>query len=528
MDSASPPAGGTPARPRNLAGLWRTRQAGNKAFRHLMNLIGVLSTVEPNVVEDPAFLERSVLVDGVAPTMSPNDLLQSFNQLSVTAAVLVRDDEIGHRVGLVVFSAAPDCTSATNMEPPQGFHYCVSALIATGAGHSQFDILDALDNNARRSPDAELFRSLIPPEYLGGDTERDFHLRCVFLGGPVPSVVGGVSHLSRIGTHLLRARAPTCAVIVQRARHISVLVYDEALSTEVVGLRTSKLLHQCGLVMYDSSLYPLPAGAHAEETSLVLRLLPPFLTAAEHLGRVVLLTGLDTEVCDARDIAHDIESSLSIGGIESVIIHRTLGAVLVVLRSTRDAEALVREAGLAAFRLQQPIQCLLEAPPPQPSAPEALEMQLSLRRFFSAQTVEYLSKWVKFRLENLDDGGAITGELIRLCALHHPDVALRGRHHFSNRAVLLSGVSPGATRTGLRRFGALEALALYPPRSVALGVFQSWTGAARLLREPAGSWALMGFGDSRLAPGAQDAGDILDEVLNLLVSVQSCAAARFM
>jgi hypothetical protein len=100
-------------------------QAGNKAFCHMMNLIGVLSTIEPDVVEDLAFLDRSVLVDGVAPTMSLNDLLQSFDQLSPTAAVLVRDDEIGHRVGLVVFSEAPDCTNAMNMEPPQGFRYCV-------------------------------------------------------------------------------------------------------------------------------------------------------------------------------------------------------------------------------------------------------------------------------------------------------------------------------------------------------------------------------------------------------------------
>jgi len=40
-----------------------------------------------------------------------------------------------------------------------------------------------------------------------------------------------------------------------------------------------------------SSLFPLPAGAAAEEASTVRRLLPPFVTAADYLGRVILLTG---------------------------------------------------------------------------------------------------------------------------------------------------------------------------------------------------------------------------------------------
>lgn len=39
------------------------------------------------------------------------------------------------------------------------------------------------------------------------------------------------------------------------------------------------------LGMYDSSLFPLPAGAAAAETaSTVRRLLPPFVTAADYLG----------------------------------------------------------------------------------------------------------------------------------------------------------------------------------------------------------------------------------------------------
>jgi hypothetical protein len=120
------------------------------------------------------------------------------------------------------------------------------------------------------------------------------------------------------------------------------------------------------------------------------------------------------------------------------------------------------------------------------------------------QTVVYLTKWVTFRLVKLDDCGLVTGELFRLCAvttLKWRSGACR-RHHFSDRAVLLSGVSPGTSGAcGLLRFGTMEALAVYR-LSVALGVFQSWTGPARLLWEPAGSSVLMGFGDGRLSTGS--------------------------
>jgi hypothetical protein len=65
-----------------------------------------------------------------------------------------------------------------------------------------------------------------------------------------------VFYLSRIGRRVLLTRAPTCAVIMQNARHISILVYNIALSTESVGLRTSQLLHQ------SSSIFcPPPASS---------------------------------------------------------------------------------------------------------------------------------------------------------------------------------------------------------------------------------------------------------------------------
>lgn len=100
-------------------------QLGNEAFRHLMNLIGLVSTVKPAVVEDPAFLERSVLVDGVPLTTSPNDLRKCFEGFKVMTTVLVRDNDTGHRVGLVVFSEDTNIATVVNMTPPHGFGYCV-------------------------------------------------------------------------------------------------------------------------------------------------------------------------------------------------------------------------------------------------------------------------------------------------------------------------------------------------------------------------------------------------------------------
>lgn len=104
-------------------------QLGNEAFRHLMNLIGLVSTVKPAVVEDPAFLERSVLVDGVPPTTSPNDSHECFEGFEVMTTVLVRDMDTGHRVGLVVFSEDTNIAAVVNMAPPHGFRYCVQVSL---------------------------------------------------------------------------------------------------------------------------------------------------------------------------------------------------------------------------------------------------------------------------------------------------------------------------------------------------------------------------------------------------------------
>ncbi|XP_052142352.1 uncharacterized protein LOC127762042 [Oryza glaberrima] len=129
MAAPLPPAGIIPVRHPSLARLWLAREASNTAFRQMNRLISDLYCVAPGVLDDPDFLERSVLVDGVAPSTSPRDLRESFSVLAVEAAVLVRDSSTGYRVGLVVFADAADSASAMNLTPRPGFYVaCIPAV----------------------------------------------------------------------------------------------------------------------------------------------------------------------------------------------------------------------------------------------------------------------------------------------------------------------------------------------------------------------------------------------------------------
>ncbi|KAF0931039.1 hypothetical protein E2562_002411 [Oryza meyeriana var. granulata] len=226
-----PPAGVIPARHPDLARLWLTREAGNVAFRHMRRLISALYCVAPGVLEDPDFLERSVVVDGVAPSISPRELQESFSVLAVEAAVVVRDSETGYRVGLVVFADAAERTSATNLSPRPGFY--VTCIPASRNGDTRRCILDALDDEAKRRPTAELLRSLVPPQYLLDDEDAEFHLRCVFVYGA--GVAGGAYGLCRAARDHLLARGYVCATVVWRGGDAGVVVYDDAETTELVA-----------------------------------------------------------------------------------------------------------------------------------------------------------------------------------------------------------------------------------------------------------------------------------------------------
>lgn len=221
-----------------------------------------------------------------------------------------------------------------------------------------------------------------------------------------------------------------------------------------------------------SSLFPLPAGAAAEEASTVRRLLPPFVTAADYLGRVILLTGINTQTCDAADIARFIISPAGLGhGLEAVIVHIALGAVFVVFQRKSQSELLLRvpqEEWFAAFKSPVERQ-LLEATPRQQQQQLAPVPQLDLSRLSLG-----MRQWVNptaFETVRLEFSMALAGcpdlnfmelnlGLIGLAALSEPH-ALR-RSYFPDRAVLLTrtriDMSKSDLRTALTRYGSLDKL----------------------------------------------------------------------
>lgn len=102
------------------------RRNARRCYGHLMNLIGVLYAISPAVIEDPFFLERTVLLEGVARTIAPRDLLIDFG---AQEAVLVRDTEFGDRVGLMVLRDASQCARVLAAGPVRG-SYCSCILVS--------------------------------------------------------------------------------------------------------------------------------------------------------------------------------------------------------------------------------------------------------------------------------------------------------------------------------------------------------------------------------------------------------------
>lgn len=122
------------------------------------------------------------------------------------------------------------------MDPDPG--YCMHCVVqARDSCYTRFQILEALDNRVRRQATAELFRSLVPPEYLLTDAEMTFHFSCVFLRGPGCSSENGVYDLCNIGANVLLANGPVNAVILGPDHDLAVLVYYDAQGTERVGRR---------------------------------------------------------------------------------------------------------------------------------------------------------------------------------------------------------------------------------------------------------------------------------------------------
>jgi len=311
--------------------------------------------------------------------------------------------------------------------------------------------------------------------------------------------------------------------------------------------------------MHESSLFPLTDGASAgaadgdggEEASLTPLLLPPYILRSgetDYSCRLLLLTGLDTDHCDAAEIAYAVQLRLDHiyehHLVEAVVIHRSRRLVLVVLGSTEALKILLQEPPeiwVQAFGRQTSLAraVISSAAGPSSSATEedALESQqpeperaLRLSEWCNFETLEYTMGLVARDLARC--GEHETTRMVRcltgLCALVRPDTVWRG--DFSDRALLLSGTRAGSTTMSalglvLSGVGLLDDLVLFAVRRVALAVFHSADAAAALLQEPTASWIAMGFEDCRRALDAEDAAVTANEVHLLLLVVQGLGPA---
>ncbi|CAL5084195.1 unnamed protein product [Urochloa decumbens] len=530
-----PPAGVIPVGHPSLAGVWLTRQIRFEPFRHMRNLIAALHAVAPAVLEDPQFLDRSVLVDGITPSTSPRDLSESFGLLDVERAVLVHDGQTGFRVRLVVFFDVADSAIAMRLAPSSGFY--ATCVPATSHGDPERYILDASANQDSRRLTAQIFRSLIPSQYLLDDEATELHMRCVFVravaGSPGTYPAGGAYGLCCVARDTLLARGYLSAVITCCDRGAGVLVYDDSETTELLSRRAPRLLYQFGLQMYESSVFPFLARPGDRDAPLMMRQLPPYISEDHYRCRVLLMTGLGTQHRDAAEVAYAVQHRLDLiyegHEVEAVIIHRSEGVAVVVLGSSEDMEVMLQEpptTWVLAFGQEVGLVNLFGCPrPSQASVTDTSPHQLSPRGCYSADLLDYARELFTSELKRCSDNDIrqIVSCLIGLCALAQPDAVWR--RDFSDRALLLSGIdldtSCSDLLSALSSYGVLEDNMVFcSERRMALAVFSSWIGASRLLLEPLESWARMGFDDCQRAPGAEDAGIIANEVHLTLSIIQ--------
>lgn len=142
------------------------------------------------------------------------------------------------------------------------------------------------------------------------------------------------------------------------------------------------------------------------------------------------MTGINTETCDATEIARFIVAAELGYALEAVIVHRSLGAVFVVFQRQFQSELLLQEPQeewLAAFN--SPVECqLLEATPmhqQQLAAPVQLQqldlsrLSLGLRQWVNPVAFETMSLEFSAALVECPDHNflELTLGLIRLAAL---------------------------------------------------------------------------------------------------------------
>ncbi|KAF0931040.1 hypothetical protein E2562_002412 [Oryza meyeriana var. granulata] len=254
--------------------------------------------------------------------------------------------------------------------------------------------------------------------------------------------------------------------------------------------------------MLDSSLFPMVPNEADREAPLLRRMLPPYImqeATAEYRRRVMLLSGLDTRpwLCDADEIAYRLQHSVADlrREVEAVVVHRAMGLVVVVLGSPEDAELLLHEppkTWLLAFGQQASV----------------IGVQNWLTRRLRQSPEAY-------DMSRDDEAQKIIHNLVGLCALANP--ATVRSSSFPDRSLLLSGIRRGITRsdlfTRLSTFGALDDVVQNHWRGIAVAVFRSWHGAARLGRQPAEAWNRLGFTGCRRVPGADETHAITADII---------------
>ncbi|CAL5051561.1 unnamed protein product [Urochloa decumbens] len=465
---------------------WPTKTKDVIRFSNVRNLRGVLFAVNPEVADDHQFkfLERSVLLIGVRSETTPRDLTMTcFGGRAVDAAVIVRDTETTERMGLVVFANAGDANATVekSRQPiPWLYRTCIPA---NSVNHVQQAVLEGSEDCERRKETTATMRSLIPQKYLQSGDPTDFHLRLLDLSQ-------GLHNLYRIAEENLLATGRLCAAVTSEALNAAILVYDDSQSTDWVGLNSSRL-PAGSLRLYDSSLFPMPAGKVAiDQVPEERGMLPELFTKPECLGRVVSLRGIDAKKCDARELAYYLTGFK----LDALYIHRADRRVFAVFGSQSDVH-LARLRGPRAWgklcdrrlRFEDLDEACFQPKVPAPATEQAVAAQAYLEKATEmAKQVTELS----IAHCNSDDIKGIAEGLVRLAATSQPAVLLH--KDFLHRAALLMGIDAGTIDSDLRlelvtAFGEVDALALAKndEKGVALAVFKSWTGAARLRRLPA-------------------------------------------
>lgn len=514
--------------------------------------MGVLDTVNPEVVDDPKFLQRSVLLIGVSSETTPRDLIMRRFGRDVDAAVIVRDSETSQRVGLVVFAKAEDAVVHKKWKPdPMLYRRCIpvsvsalhlGALIfillwisfaailqfpwllsiflpalipysfmgafqANSVRNAQQAVLEGSEDSERRNGTAATMRSLIPPQYLQNDDSTDFHLRCLLLrGSRLVDLSQGPYNLCRVAEDNQLASGTVCAAVVSEVLNAAILVYDDPQSTDK-ACRSASCLRAGSLSLYDTSLFPMPAGEVTGVFSQVPErsMLPEFFTKPEYLGRVVSVRGIPPKICDVRELAYYFTGFK----LEALFVHRAQRKVFAVFGSQSDVRAARSRkpkawGKLCRWRIWfedlddayfQPVPAPAVdqevAAQPYPGVPEeAIEMAKGAHM----RSISHCSS---------GDRKGISEGLIRLAAVSRPDILLH--KYFSDRAVILRGIDAGANEFYLHlelgiTFGEIDFLVVHEEQGVAMVVFKSWKAPAKLRQQPAVTLRRFGVGSCEPIP----------------------------